>query len=345
MGDLFKKRTSTSSTERRDLTTTPVNPDWLTEGVQGAAGRVRNIGGSNPTDYVAPASDLQTRAFEAGLALQGKTNPYRAEALGALSAANGAQTAYVTPQGVDPMQTYSGETAAGGISRYMNPYMNDVVEATRADIEHAAKIADQQAKSAATSAGAWGGDGEQVLRGITNANYSRDLATTIANLRSGGFQTALQAANADANRAQEASAAGASAANQRAMQEAQFRQQAQLANQAANENVRDRYLQSANLLAGLGGNQASEDLAIVDLLAGLGGTQRGINSDFRTAPISLAATEADLLSSLPLNLFTGQREQGTVTGTGTASQGGGILGGLGSLAFGLGSLGWSPFGK
>ena len=58
---MSKKQKSTSqSTETR----TPTNPSWVTEGLAGVGGSLQSLLGRNPTDFVAGASPLQTKAYQ-----------------------------------------------------------------------------------------------------------------------------------------------------------------------------------------------------------------------------------------------------------------------------------------
>lgn len=66
-----KSTTKSNSTSTENATTTPIIEPWVREGVQGWAGQVGNFGKANPYSFVAPASPLQTRAFEGVDALGG----------------------------------------------------------------------------------------------------------------------------------------------------------------------------------------------------------------------------------------------------------------------------------
>jgi hypothetical protein len=212
----------------------------------------------------------------------------------------------MTAATIDPVAGVGASTAYGGIDNYMNPYLHDVIDASSADIDHQAAVADQQARSQAASAGAWSGDGAQVLRGITNANYSRDKATTIANLRQSGWNTALAAAQQDAQRSQDASIANAGAANARSLAQAQLAQQTAAANQQAQIEALNRQLAAIQAQGGLLTAQDAQRQSAIQQAGDLGGTQRDINQAQLMAPITALQAQTGLLGQLPLNLLHGE---------------------------------------
>lgn len=76
------------------------------------------------------------------------------------------------------------------LSKYYNPYENDVVNSTLGDLRRA--NADQQSDltGSAVKAGAWGGSGAEDARNNLAGSQANNTATTIANLRNTGFNTA-----------------------------------------------------------------------------------------------------------------------------------------------------------
>lgn len=123
------------------------------------------------------------------------------------------------------------------LSGYLNPYKDDVVNATMAELDRQNRIALNNAHQNATAENAFGGDRTAVADALTNDDYARAKAAALANLNAQGFNTAagllqnnqqmgLQAGQARLNAA--LSAAGQNAAN---------RQQANLANANAANNL------------------------------------------------------------------------------------------------------------
>jgi len=111
-----------------------------------------------------------------------------------------------TPQQIQAM------TGAQYMGAYQNPYEQQVVQGTLADIERQRQISQQAQQARATGARAFGGSRQAVAESIANEDYMRQAANTAAQLRSAGFTTAAGFGQTDAARAMEA--ARANAANQ-----------------------------------------------------------------------------------------------------------------------------------
>jgi hypothetical protein len=80
------------------------------------------------------------------------------------------------------------------IGQFMNPYTQEVINRTGADIGAAQQMAMNQLGAQATQARAFGGSRHGVAEAQTNAGFIKQLADTSANLRQQGFNTALGAA-------------------------------------------------------------------------------------------------------------------------------------------------------
>jgi len=72
----------------------------------------------------------------------------------------------------------------------MNPYTNDVVNASMNDLSRARDQAITGNQSQATLSGAYGGSRHGVVDSLTNRDYMTQAANTSANLRNQGFNTA-----------------------------------------------------------------------------------------------------------------------------------------------------------
>lgn len=79
-------------------------------------------------------------------------------------------------------------------SAFMNPFTQNVVDTTNADLSRDQAIAGVGADSQATAAGAFGGSRSAVLRNLSDDSYIRAKAATDASLRQSGFQGAQGAA-------------------------------------------------------------------------------------------------------------------------------------------------------
>lgn len=127
-----------------------------------------------------------------------------------------AKTAALTDTNANPYKTYSGERIAGfqplqeqafksagsmdagpegfskGISSYMSPYMQNVVDIEKREAGRQAGIAGTQQQAQATQAGAFGGGRDAIMR----AERERNLATQMGDIQAKGSQAAYeQAAN------------------------------------------------------------------------------------------------------------------------------------------------------
>ena len=79
---------------------------------------------------------------------------------------------------------------AEDIARFYNPYQEQVVQGALGDIERTRQIQEQANMANATAARAFGGSRQGVVSGMTNEAALRQAATTGANLRATGFNTA-----------------------------------------------------------------------------------------------------------------------------------------------------------
>jgi len=111
-----------------------------------------------------------------------------------------------TPQQIQAM------TGAQYMSAYQNPYEQQVVQNTLADIERQRQISQQAQQVRAVGAKAFGGSRQAIAESLANEDYTRRSADIAAQLRSAGFTTAAGLGQTDAARAMEA--ARANAANQ-----------------------------------------------------------------------------------------------------------------------------------
>jgi hypothetical protein len=111
-----------------------------------------------------------------------------------------------TPEQIQAM------TGAQYMSAYQNPYEQQVVQNTLADIERQRQISQQTQQTRAVGAKAFGGSRQAIAESLANEDYTRRSAEIAAQLRSAGFTTAAGLGQTDAARAMEA--ARANAANQ-----------------------------------------------------------------------------------------------------------------------------------
>jgi len=139
------------------------------------------------------------------------------------------------------------QTAAGaGMSPteyqdYMDPYLDDVVQRAQADIGRQGQIQEQAANAKAAGAGAFGGSRAAVVQGEIGRNTLEQQARTGERLRSAGFAQASQ-----------------------------------LAQQAANQQLKQAQLGGglAQGIAGLGSQAQGMGVQDINTLLGIGGLQQ-----------------------------------------------------------------------
>jgi hypothetical protein len=260
-GSASKSKTTTNSTS--NSTTTPIVPQWATSLAEGAAGQIGNILGKDPYSFVPEANPLQTKAAGAANALS-------------------SDTSWLTPYLSANTPFASGGKAYDWVDRYKNPYLQEVVDSSAADLDaHAGQVRAQQALDLAGS-GAFGGSGAALTQSMTEGELARARASTLSGLRSHAYDTALQAASGDADRATQARIANAQMALQDAAQKVGFRLQ-------SDANTRSNIATQADM----------------------GATMRGIDQARAQAPIATAEQVVGMLNGMPSSWFVGQQKNDT----------------------------------
>ena len=151
------------------------------------------------------------------------------------------------------------------VDQYMNPYTDQVINTGIADLERSRQGAVQQMGQRATAANAFGGSRQGVAEALTNQEYGTQAGSMIANLRSQGFNQAVQNAM---NTQQLNQSAG--------LQGAQFRLGA--ANQLGSQGMQqqsDAYANAANMMS-LGQNRQGLAQQQMDASRNLGLERLGI---------------------------------------------------------------------
>ena len=199
---LAAKALGGSSTPSSSTTSTSIDPDLKAAYLQQVA------------DARTAAAGLGTRQFE-GFTPGYATAEQQLTATGI--GGTGQQTTNQAAQlalreaGYTPEQIQA-MTGAQYMSAYQNPYEQQVVQNTLADIERQRQISQQAQQTRAVGARAFGGSRQAIAESLANEDYTRRSADIAAQLRSAGFTTAAGFGQTDAARAMEA--ARANAANQ-----------------------------------------------------------------------------------------------------------------------------------
>jgi hypothetical protein len=147
-------------------------------------------GGANPQNVQAPnfgGNVFQQSQQALTGALQGTT------AAGMARPMNVAAQNVGTQFGYNPQNVQAG-SAVGGINTYMNPYNQQVIDASMADLERQRLMQQNQLGAQATAARAFGGSRQGIAEAETNRAFAQQGGQLAAQLRQQGFNTALGAA-------------------------------------------------------------------------------------------------------------------------------------------------------
>lgn len=193
----------------------------------------------------------------------------------------------VAGRDVNAERIQAGQLASTNIDPYMNPFTQNVVDTTLADLERQRQIQQQGTAAQAAQAGAFGGSRQGVAESLTNEAFARQAAQTAAGLRQAGFTQAQQQAQQDiatrmqAGLANQQTGLQAGLANQstalqaaRANQDAMLR--AGLANQQAGLQGAQFRLGAANQLAGIGQQGFGMGQTVENQIAQQGAMQRAL---------------------------------------------------------------------
>ena len=134
-----------------------------------------------PEQRVAGFDPLQQRAIELGAAGIGSYQPLLQEAQAGTRAATG--------QALRAEGMYNQDITR----QFMDPFQQEVIDASLRDISRAGEIERQKLSDAAVGAGAFGGSRDALLQAEQYRGQMQQMADTAARLRSAGFQQAQQA--------------------------------------------------------------------------------------------------------------------------------------------------------
>jgi len=143
-----------------------------------------------PQYQVQGLTDLQQRALSRGSEGVGAFIPFIEAGYGTLG--TGQQALAAAQPGVQSaMAQFQDPTA---YRQYMDPYMEDVVAQAMADIGRQGQIQAQNIAGQAVQSGAFGGSREAIAQQELNRNLMDQMARTGSQLRSQGYQQAVDAA-------------------------------------------------------------------------------------------------------------------------------------------------------
>jgi len=165
------------------LSEQPLNlPDYRVAGFSAPQRQAFNVAQSGIGGYM-PALSQGMRATQRGIGAAGQAMGIVPAALQGAQPyqAGSASAGYGATQGYNPMTGYQG---------FMNPYMDEVVRQSEADIARQGKIQEQSVKAQGVGAGAFGGSRQAVAERELGRNIADQQARTSSGLRAQGFEQA-----------------------------------------------------------------------------------------------------------------------------------------------------------
>jgi hypothetical protein len=183
----------------------------------------------------------------------------------------------------------SAATGASNMQAYFNPFQQEVVDVALGDIERARQMQQMQGSAQAQRAGAFGGSRQGVAEALTNEAALREAGRTAAQLRSQGFETAAGLGMQDAARQIQAQAANQGVDMSLEQANAQLRQQAAVANQAAGLQGSQQRMQAGAQLADIGGQTQNLGFTQAAQLGRIGEQQQ-----------AMSQAQLDAIRNLPL---------------------------------------------
>ena len=155
---------------------------------------------------------------------------------------------------------FSQAAAGPNINQFMNPYTNQVINRSMADLERQRQTQINATGLAATQAGAFGGSRHGVAEAQTNLGFGQQGAQMASGLRQQGFDTALRAAQDNQRMQSDLSQQGFNFGQSINNQQFQQGQQQQMLNQQLIDAARGQY----------GGFTGNPQNALATLMASLG---------------------------------------------------------------------------
>jgi len=148
------------------------------------------------------SSSMQSNAERANALAQTPTQTFAGPSFTPITGAQtGAMNATAGITGFAPSQVSAGSLGSTDLSPYLNPFTQDVIDTTGADIDRSTAIAREQAKGNAAAVGAFGGDRQGIEQAEIAGQGIRAKANVGAQLRAQNFGQAQAAATGDISRA------------------------------------------------------------------------------------------------------------------------------------------------
>ncbi len=276
--------------------------DWAEPMYKATRDSNMDIAAADPTDWVAPQSQLQTKAYGDVQSLGGwKPMLGQASTIAGGVAGQGPSSAALTSSG------YRSILDNGGVDKYLDPMRNSYIDSLLSDYDVNTGQQRAQMQAAAAKNHAFGGSRSAIAQGQFEGDAGRGRGALEADALRQAYTQAAQLAMGEADRFQGVDQFNAGAANQNA----QF-------NASLEEQAYQRDLQAAGLMGDLGDSYAGNERGDVALTGQMGDSQRAIASEYANAVPMKAQLLSSLLASFPqdaaLQRKTTQKQSGGVGG-------------------------------
>ena len=113
---------------------------------------------------------------------------------------NASQAAYLTAAGTPATQVTPQSLATTNLQPYMNPFTQNVIDATLPLMQQQNALSQNQAANAANTANAFGGSRQGVQQGVAQAQGAMNIGQMASQLNQANFNQAQAAATGDISR-------------------------------------------------------------------------------------------------------------------------------------------------
>lgn len=222
---------------------------------------------------------------------------------------------------MSPASMDASRVSGAGIQAMMNPFTDEVVNATRDTINRDYRDKDAQIAAKYASGASFGGSGEALARGQLARGANETLANTTAALRSQAYDKATATALANAQLGQQAATTNSGYEQQAGLTNATLAQQIALANAASQNSMlttgADYGLKAAQVNDQFKTSDLARQMAIVEALLKGGTQQQELAQEAIDMPKSALAF---LLSLTPQQMNSQTYTQGKTTKTASPAE-------------------------
>ena len=169
-------------------------PPWINQAAQQNYGLAQNVAMRPLTQYQGQ------QVADIGPQTQQAWNLAASSGAAGADQYNAAQAGYLTAAGTPATQVTPQTLAGTNLQPYMNPYTQDVINATLPLMQQQNALAQNQAANSANSANAFGGSRQGIQQGVAQAQGAMNIGQMAAQLNQANFGQAQAAATGDITR-------------------------------------------------------------------------------------------------------------------------------------------------